>query len=468
MSNINFEDIQANILLGHGKKYMRCLFLSFEKDQKRIRAFISNHIYPKVTNAKVQIDDFVKHTEKQALTNRMVITFSISRFGYKKLRTGQRNWPRDASFVAGMKSKKVNKKLSDKKTNYWEEGFRQNIDAVILIAHNDLPEIYAQINAFRDLLKDDGNGQKVGKVLFVEKGEKKKIDGQVVEHFGYKDGISQPLFIGPNGQLNDQVWQQVLNQEKKGRYGSFLVFRKLEQHVKKFNKSIHHFSNIHGLSPEMLGAQLVGRFKDGTPLTLADKPGLPVQEHNDFDYQNDTKGAKCPFHAHIRKANPRGFGDAKKVVIARRGITYEKWRQDDEDRNYDQGLLFMSYQRSIVNQFEFIQAEWMNDADFPSDKAPVGSDPVAGSPKDQNQKWNKSYNKPQGGNLFFNMNKFVTLKGGEYFYTPSISFLRYLIKGSGHKQPKAPKHIGPAPGLPDNNGGYGKKLFIFNRSFRYA
>ena len=83
----------------------------------------------------------------------------------------------------------------------------------------------------------------------------------------------------------------------------------------------------------------MGRFKNGTPVTNHQKSqsGYDPRNDEDFDFDNDEDrdGGRCPFHAHIRKVNPRGsvgsglFGfivrllaKEKKRRIARRGITY--------------------------------------------------------------------------------------------------------------------------------------------------
>jgi deferrochelatase/peroxidase EfeB len=90
-------------------------------------------------------------------------------------------------------------------------------------------------------------------------------------------------------------------------FGSYLVFRKLEQDVEGFHSAIDQLAKQLNISRDFALAQTIGRFKDGTPLVLAGNP-LPhiLQPPNNFNYANDFHGLKCPLHAHIRKANPRG------------------------------------------------------------------------------------------------------------------------------------------------------------------
>ncbi len=47
-------------------------------------------------------------------------------------------------------------------------------------------------------------------------------------------------------------------------------------------------------------ALMMGRTRDGQPLV---KPEAIAT--NDFDYSQDQSGEKCPFFAHVRRANPR-------------------------------------------------------------------------------------------------------------------------------------------------------------------
>src|SRR5215213_8698620 len=107
----------------------------------------------------------------------------------------------------------------------------------------------------------------------------------------------------------------------------------------------------------------------------------PTRENNfRFGAQDESDTLRCPFHAHIRKTNPRGdiarqFGapDAaeRDHRIARRGITYgERNRHPnafqalDDLPSKDVGLLFMCFQASIRDQFAFMQRGWANNQGF--------------------------------------------------------------------------------------------------------
>jgi len=165
----------------------------------------------------------------------------------------------------------------------------------------------------------------------------------------------------------------------------------------------------------------VGRFPDGRPIIPPSQP-----EGNNFTFtDSDPNGQVCPFHAHIRKTNPRGDTGApveRGFRIGRRGITYGE-RPDLAPGatvpapESGVGLLFMSFQTGI-DQFA-IQQEGSDSNDFI--QPGVGVDAVYGhNDAPIPQHW------PSGSDKTFTLANFVTFKGGEYFFAPSMAFLREL------------------------------------------
>jgi Dyp-type peroxidase family len=293
-----------------------------------------------------------------------------------------------------------------------------------------------------------------------------------IENFGYVDGRSQPLLLeediaDENRQAGSVRWDPafaldaaLLKDPGAGdsvSHGSFLVFRKLEQDVRGFKLREQQVADLLGLkgeARELAGALLVGRFEDGTPVTLSDQArgGLPP---NDFNYRGDAS-QRCPFHAHIRKSNPRGSGGAEPELqerlhlMPRRGMPYEDVKRSvhpDELPEAEDlaeftakvapllptggvGLLFMAYNQKIARQFKFTQQAWVNNSNFPlSPPGAHGIDPIIGqglnNPGDQKlfKEWDHS-----GSTVINNagMAGFVKMKGGEYFFSPSLTFLRAL------------------------------------------
>ena len=95
-------------------------------------------------------------------------------------------------------------------------------------------------------------------------------------------------------------------------YGSYLVFRKLEQNVRGFQDQLDELAKalqLQGHDRQRAEALVMGRFRDGTPVVLQATPGQHDPVPNNFDFADDALGLKCPFQAHIRRMNPRGERD---------------------------------------------------------------------------------------------------------------------------------------------------------------
>lgn len=91
---------------------------------------------------------------------------------------------------------------------------------------------------------------------------------------------------------------------------------------------------------------IFGRSKvSGAPLGL-------TGEFTDPDYPSDPDGRRIKLDAHIRLANPR-TADTDENLILRRGFNYS--RDFDGAGRLDQGLAFISYQRSLEKGFLTVQ-----------------------------------------------------------------------------------------------------------------
>ena len=86
----------------------------------------------------------------------------------------------------------------------------------------------------------------------------------------------------------------------------------------------------------------------------------------------------------------------------------------------------MAYNSSLTNQFVFTQKSWANSKDFPS--TGVGADPIIGQGADTSiaQTWPKSWDDPATATKSLNFANFVTMRGGEYFFAPSLTFFKNL------------------------------------------
>lgn len=494
------EDLQGNILKGHGRDKSVHIFFTFPNPQENpekidaLKTWIAQLAANKITSAKRQLDE-AKAWRENEIPGKTFFHLSLSSSGYTKLGFSDSEQPQGANlqqrteeendyaevFQQGMKLRQT--ALLDPLVNTWDTNFGKDIDAVVIIADDD-PQLLTQkrLDIERSLKDLTTN-------IFVEQGDtlRKSFNGNdpiVVEHFGYADGISQPIFLQQNVKSGSNFSQDaplslVLIRDPFGTsgvsFGSFLVFRKLEQNVQGFKKAELALSQGLGISFEVAGAMAVGRFENGTPLVLQSNDGSPGL--NDFDYTGDTEGLRCPFQSHIRKSNPRlesvreggPFAQSQEEElghrIARRAVTYGS-SLSNFDQDFDRlptnglGLLFMCYQSDIWEQFEFMQRFWCNNPNFLEPAmnnnpnydttgldAVIGQrqgnqvDPLIGEAPEPPENWPASYGQPTVTPDIAPDNKFgqfVTLKGGEYFFSPSLTFLKSLDNQSSTGEMEQP------------------------------
>jgi Dyp-type peroxidase family len=321
----------------------------------------------------------------------------------------------------------------------WQAGYTQRIDAMFTLAHDDQWRLILAVGTLAALL------ERFCRIHAVEYGHVLRNNREEpIEHFGYVDGISQPVFLTSDLPADKPVYWDAGEPLKRvlvpdltvpgvpDAFGSFLVFRKLEQNVRGFQAGLETLARtLNAESPNLEWAEgmVIGRFRDGTPLTQSKRPTPATARANDFEYPGTPHDWHCPFHAHIRKANPRNDrkADAREHRIARRGIPYDdRWRSDRGQEPHqlpsrDVGLLFMCFQASIANQFAFIQSRWANSGTFA--QPDTGRDPLVGQPFDQGSAQQWTARPYKGRPTPYNFGGFVTLRGGEFLFAPSIPFL---------------------------------------------
>lgn len=331
------------------------------------------------------------------------------------------------------------------------------------------------------------------------------LDDSRKEHFGFNDGIGEPVFAGQYAdeqRLKEAVEGQgklIINkrtarpewvplatgefllgyadeaQEIPGaampndfsRNGTFMAYRKLHQNVQVFHDYIDQkaeiYARIHSLgrqeASETLRAKMVGRWSDGIPLMHASTYGqwqakraalaaMPAGERElyhrrmlqQFVYSDDPDGSRCPFSSHLRRSNPRDMldptvsrGEAGSSVlnnrrrILRRGLPYGQSGPGISDQE-EHGFLMLVICASLFRQFEFIQQQWLQyGLDFNS-----GNDtcPLVGNHGDQAKfviETAERSSKPPF--ICDRMPQFVEVRGGAYFFIPSMTALRLIAQG---------------------------------------
>jgi Dyp-type peroxidase family len=286
------------------------------------------------------------------------------------------------------------------------------------------------------------------------------------EHFGFVDGISQPILEGthdaerfPESRHLTKLGEIVLGYRNAdggfaempmlggcrfGENGSYLVLRQLEQDVPGFWEYVSQQTMRHGgpEAAEQLAAKIVGREPNGTPLV----PYVNRQD-NEFGFAEDPHGYGCPIGAHIRRANPRdSFNDnnvpshraslSNRHRILRRGRSYgpvfdHETRFDARTKDTEKrGLMFICLNADLERQFEFIQQNWINSPAFfgLADER----DPLVGN-QDADSTGRCRFTVPglPAPTRVDGIPRFVTVKGGEYFFLPGRRALLNLVGDAG-------------------------------------
>ena len=432
------DDLQGNIIKANGRNHSVLLFVRWRADRlDRVRGWISAFATGWITSARQQFQE-AQHFRERGEPGPVFGGLYLSRLGYEALGLVGAALPSDQPFRMGMRHDELAAMLGDPPLQNWEPGYQEAADALVLLAEDDLIALLQVVNRVCQELRS------CAEILHREDGFVLRNErGQAIEHFGYVDGLSQPLFESQDIRSSQQSdggfsrWDPraplslVLVRDPNGQhedsYGSYLVVRKLEQNVKQFNASVNALAATINVSEELAGAYTIGRFKDGSLVCEAATANQHVG--NNFNFAADPEASRCPFHAHIRKANPRG--DSVRAIgvsdeeerghrIVRRAWSYGSSRREDEPET-GSGLLFLCFQASIENQFNFIQTRWANAANFV--RVGTGPDPLIGQPQGK-QQWPLHWGQSEKRGFDFNL--WVQFKGGDYFFAPSISFLRSL------------------------------------------
>ena len=270
---------------------------------------------------------------------------------------------------------------------------------------------------------------------------------KVREHFGYRDRLTTPEIEGTGstptpgsgppikpgefilGYPDEEGLLKLPQPEVLSRNGSFMAYRRLQQHVGAFRDFLRQHGGPAAEDQELLAAKLMGRWRSGAPLVLAPEKDDPAiaddpQRSNNFNYAKmDPHGYAVPLGAHIRRMNPRDTAvNMRRRRMIRRGATYgpalpEGTPEDGAER----GIAAFVICASLVRQFEFAQNVWVNDPNFHE----LGNerDPFIGA---QDGTYDFTIPKRPIRRKVVGLPAFTTVKGGAYFFVPGVRALNYL------------------------------------------
>lgn len=471
MERLEEEDIQGYIVRGYKHMMFSRYVILHITDPKAAKQFIQD-ISGSITN--------VTHFPK---TNCLNIAFTAAGLRALGLKEGNINSFR-REFSEGMTTPHRQRILADFDSSAperWRWGGPKNEEAHILLMVFGTDEETAM--SYYTKLEQQFTAAGLKDVFH--------LDGRTLpfnkEHFGFRDGISQPIIKGSDrkgpkedycntgefimGYKNEYnvypdtpVLEEVqgdtdglpidpLGQGKKdiGRNGSYMVLRQLEQDVEGYwtfmnDRTKNEDGTINVAESNKLASKMMGRWPSGAPLVrFPDKD--PCGENLDDDYytefftyqDKDKEGLACPFGSHVRRTNPRdNFEDngqkqswklTRRHRIIRRARLYgcpHAGSPTNIKPETEVGLLFTCFNADIARQFEFIYYTWANYPKFlqlyndPDPVTGIREVPVPGTEQ------NFTIPDTPVNRCITGMKSFVTVRGGAYFFFPSLTTINYL------------------------------------------
>jgi Dyp-type peroxidase family len=479
---LDLKEIQGNIVAGFNKDFASFLLFALPDDQAQARTWLAGVVGQVATAEEVkQFNDLFRairrrRGNREGAVEAAWMNLAFTHEGLRKLGADESElsqFPQE--FREGMRRRNsIIGDVGDNDPEQWPNDLgNRAIHALMIVAADSLEDLNREVLYF---VRDAAS---CGISLVFQEDGMTRPDAPGHEHFGFRDGISQPGIrglttlswsegSGESGSRQDVVaggefvlgYQREWSSEQDPpdnpltprpdwtENGSYVVFRRLRQDVKGFRDFLAtEAAKYNGMSVDLLGAKLVGRYRSGAPLVGArnatEDPGMTKpevlnnDEINSFGYAADPDGADVPRSAHIRKAYPRdqkAFENqpAERPRILRRGIPFgQSFRHghppdspfgSDPEFPNDRGLFFVCYQRSIRDQFELIQRDWVNQESVP--ESGDGVDPVASQASPKRIRVPGTPADPLDL-----LRQWVTTTGGEYFFSPSISAMERLSTG---------------------------------------
>jgi Dyp-type peroxidase family len=449
MSKLNETDLQGFVLRGYNLPVARYIFLEFSAADHTRR--LIHHLIPQITTGQKWDSGKPESTVNIALTHRGLTALELPDATLLSF---------PVEFQQGMMARADI--LGDTGANdpaHWDAVWSEDrVHAWLAINALTAAALESRCAQILALVKASG-----ANVLGTQDAALQEVNGTRTskEHFGFTDGFGNPDYLGVErksqpGQgklMPDGSWAPLATGELLLGYadeagelpvaplphifannGTFMVYRKLHQNLAAFRTYLDEHAVRYGGGKDKLAAKFIGRWPDGTPLELSPdgRDQSIVQDPNrstNFTYGADPEGIRCPLGAHIRRAHPRdAFGFHGKLInrrrITRRGLPYGRFAAEGEpvSDTDDRGVIFIALNASISRQFEFVQQQWIeygNDSHLGNEK-----DMLMGNHGGRGKYMVQGDSSPTNPPLICsNLPNFVELRGGAYFFLPSITAL---------------------------------------------
>jgi Dyp-type peroxidase family len=366
MAKLEMKDMQGLIARGYDELPAACFLLVKISEPASAKKYIQFLLAENLLTPadKQEIKESCKIVYESAGNNivqpKMAMQIAFTSAGLRKLNvpeevmaTFSREFNEGMSYCYYLDEMKIEERsllLGDVKDNHpdnWKWGNEKNpVHAVLMYYAKSTVELNNFVTQYFTRVTDSGLELVIRQDTYEYSGVNRKHSK---EHFGFRDGISQPIMDGlSKAKTADkesiiQAGEFVLGYENEygsytpspivdastdpenilplhfaqsdkkdlGKNGTYLVYRQLNQFVLRFWKYLYDNSKEKAQTREdaaiKLGAKLVGRWPGGAPLVLSPESDDPEKSlQRDFGYyETDSEGYKCPFGAHIRRTNPR-------------------------------------------------------------------------------------------------------------------------------------------------------------------
>ena len=466
MEQLELNDIQGFVIREYKEMACSKYFLLQVTDAVAAKIFLDS------------IADSITHSESN--TTDFYLNIGFTSTGLRALGLKEKNLESfTREFREGMVTPHRQRLLGDYDSSdpslwQWGGSCNERIDVIVLLFAKDETINNEQSNQLIQIFSSSGLKQV------------HRLDGKTLpndkEHFGFRDGISQPAIIGSGvsgldidnikaGEflmgyeneyhiypdtallLENQGKSNLLADDAEGsgykdlgRNGTYFVLRQLKEDVDGFwnflnNQTKNEDGSLNPDESTKLAAKMMGRWPSGAPLVKhPDKDPGGLCDDNNFKYiEEDKLGLKCPFGAHIRRTNPRDnfeeTGPVESLKLTRRHRIIRRVRSYGETftgsaTNHtppgEVGLLFGCFNADISRQFEFIQYTWAN---YPKFKQLYADpDPFIGVRENPEPGTEQNFTIPQQtvNKYITGLKSFVFVKGGAYFFFPSVTAVKYL------------------------------------------
>jgi Dyp-type peroxidase family len=472
LSHADLPDLQGVLVHGYGHLHTGCVLLcQVGTDRsKAARAHLGALGLTNVETARQAKGEAIEAARRKSFTNVAFTHTGLAALGVSPATLD--SFPRE--FVEGMATDARGRLLGDVGPSHhdsWQWGGKTNpVHVALLLYAADASALAAHRAGVMGAA--EAAGLRVVKMIETVTLPRRQ------EHFGFRDGIAQPVMKGSRdsspyqgdeiapGEIllghQDEFGEtsHVPGDNAFGRNGTYLVMRQLEQDVAGFWRFCR--ANAEDDADAIrLAAKMVGRWPSGAALArFPDKDpgpkekvahGVRAADDNAFQYSSDMAGARCPLGSHVRRSNPRdGFAQVPKdslTMVARHRMirrgrpygqplggeaepaSYLKVLEDASRFGTDRGILFACFNASLERQFEFVQQQWCENPKLAG--AVNGPDPLIGSQRAPCGPVGFTLQGKAGepARRVLGIPRFVTVRGGAYLFLPSLRAVRGLGEG---------------------------------------